>query len=217
MKYAFLNFEWGNLNVQVSTPGVASAYKPCQSLGPTPAATQSWFYNPSMTNKSQRARVFFPKCFKLHSSNLSSKSFYYSGHQVSSRLRTISTLTRKLSLSNPRYVWSNQVKLWVIISLSNVIHRKLHLSLLSPHHVPIPLSATWGKNEHITMQPESCFLSKQGVKKARTGITGCCSLTVRGASIPLRPCPDPLSCDIAPMSPLNRNHPSLSPLQSSPS
>ena len=67
------------------------------------------------------------------------------------------------------------------------------------------------------MQPESCFLSKQGVKKARTGITGCCSLTVRGASIPLRPCPDPLSCDIAPMSPLNRNHPSLSPLQSSPS
>ena len=108
-KYPFLNFEWGNLNVQVSTPGVASAYKPCQSLGPTPAATQSWFYNPSMTNKSQRARVFFPKCFKLHSSNLSSKPFYYSGHQVSSRLRTISTLTRKLSLSNPRYVWSNQV------------------------------------------------------------------------------------------------------------
>ena len=108
-KYPFLNFEWGNLNVQVSTPGVASAYKLCQSLGLTPAAPQSWFYNPSMTNKSQRARVFFPKCFKLHSSNLSSKSFYYSGHQVSSRLRTISTLTRKLSLSNPRYVWSNQV------------------------------------------------------------------------------------------------------------
>ena len=110
-KYPFLNFEWGNLNVQVSTPGVASAYKLCQTLGLTPAAAapQSWFYNPSMTNKSQIARVFFPKCFKLHSSNLSSKPFYYSGHQVSSRLRTISTLTRKLSLSNPRYVWSNQV------------------------------------------------------------------------------------------------------------
>ena len=60
-KYPFLNFEWGNLNVQVSTPGVASAYKLCQSLGPTPAAPESWFYNPSMTNKSQIARVFFPK------------------------------------------------------------------------------------------------------------------------------------------------------------
>ena len=68
-----------------------------------------------------------------------------------------------------------------------------------PHHVPIPLSASRGKSGHVTMLPESC-LSKQGVKKARTGITGWCSLTVRRlhssqalsrslVSLTLPPCP----------------------------
>ena len=68
-----------------------------------------------------------------------------------------------------------------------------------PHHVPIPLSASRGKSGHVTMLPESC-LSKQGVKKARTGITGWCSLTVRRlhsswalsrslVSMTLPPCP----------------------------
>ena len=70
----FLNFEWGNLNVQVSTPGLASAYKLCQTLGLTPAAPQSWFYSPPLTRTAVniQGRVIFTK--KIASFVLSNRS-----------------------------------------------------------------------------------------------------------------------------------------------
>lgn len=149
--------------MQVSTPGLTSAYELCQTGPKTPAAPQSWFYSPLWLEVQQiySGGIFLEKCFCPNEFCIPQAIKFPPGYAPSRRLQ--GNLVFRIQGGNDFDLLEAKISSLFMISSS-------------PNQVP--LSASRGKSGYITMLPES-WLSKQGLKKARTGIIGWCSLTVR--------------------------------------
>ena len=149
--------------MQVSTPGLTSAYELCQTGPKTPAAPQSWFYSPLWLEVQQiySGGIFLEKCFCPNEFCIPQAIKFPPGYAQSRRLQ--GNLVFRIQGGNDFDLLEAKISSLFMISSS-------------PNQVP--LSASRGKSGYITMLPES-WLSKQGLKKARTGIIGWCSLTVR--------------------------------------
>ena len=157
--------------MQVSTPGPTSAYELCQTLG-----------------------------LKLKRLQPLSPDFTALSDQECNKYIFRRDILRKMFLSNefcpnefcipqaikfpPGYAQSRRLQGNLVFRIQggndfDLLEAKISsLFMISSSPNQVPLSASRGKSGYITMLPES-WLSKQGLKKARTGIIGWCSLTVR--------------------------------------